>query len=238
MTTVERLFTFRLKFERPTARVFPVLLRAGRNETARTLFPLAPPPPAAPFPMKHERPVTQAAFDSLLSWLDPDRELAASKYEQIRCRLIKLFTCRGRPDAEDLADETINRVTIKAPEVAAGYVGDPSLYFYGVAQKVFLESLRKRPPQPAAPAPPDPAEQEEAELEYECLDRCLGELPEASRELLLEYFRDDRRAKIDHRKELAARLGVAQNALRIRVHRLKATLQECVRRCLAETAPA
>ncbi|MET0624249.1 MAG: sigma-70 family RNA polymerase sigma factor [Pyrinomonadaceae bacterium] len=184
--------------------------------------------------MKHERPVTQAAFDSLLSWLDPDRERAAEKYEQIRRRLIILFTCRGRLDAEDLADETINRVTVKADEVARSYVGDPSLYFYGVARNVYREALRQRP-HPAPAPPPDPAETEQTEREYDCLMRCLGELPEPSRELVLGYYHDDRSAKIDHRKELAARLGVAQNALRIRVHRLRATLQECVNRCLART---
>lgn len=187
--------------------------------------------------MKHERPVTQAAFDSLLSWLDPDRELAAEKYEQIRRRLIKLFNCRGRLDAEDLADETINRVTFKAPDLAREYVGDPGLYFYGVAHKVFLESLRQRPQVAPAP-PPDPAETEETEREHGCLDRCMGELPRANRELLIEYYREDGRAKIEHRKELAARLGVAQNALRIRVHRIRATVQECVHGCLAETLTA
>jgi DNA-directed RNA polymerase specialized sigma24 family protein len=187
--------------------------------------------------MKHERSVTQAAFDSLLAWLDPDRESAAEKYEQIRRRLIKLFTCRGRLDAEDLADETIDRVTLKAPDLAREYVGDPSLYFYGVAQKVFLEALRHKPPAPHAPVH-DPAEVDETEREYACLEHCLGELPRASRELVLGYYHDDRRAKIDHRKEMAARLGVAQNALRIRIHRVRATLQECVSRCLAETLPA
>ncbi|HEX8500673.1 MAG TPA: hypothetical protein VF659_08785 [Pyrinomonadaceae bacterium] len=187
--------------------------------------------------MKHERPVTQAAFDSLLSWLDPDRERAAAKYELIRRRLIKLFTCRGRHDAEELADETINRVTLKAAEVAPAYVGDPSLYFYGVAQKVLLESLRKRPPQP--PATPPPADEpEETEREFECLERCMQELTPDNRELVLDYYRNERRAKIDHRKELAARRGIAPNALRIRVHRLRATLQECVRGCLGEALPA
>lgn len=187
--------------------------------------------------MKHERPVTQAAFDSLLSWLDPDRELAAEKYEQLRRRLIKFFTCRGRLDAEDLTDETINRVTYKAPDLAREYVGDPSLYFYGVAHKVFLEALRQRPQVAPAP-PPDPVETEETEREHQCLDRCMGELPEPNRELLLEYYRDDGRAKIEHRKELAARLGVAQNALRIRVYRIRATVQECVHNCLADSLPA
>ncbi|HEX8720195.1 MAG TPA: hypothetical protein VF736_06115 [Pyrinomonadaceae bacterium] len=188
--------------------------------------------------MKHNSPVTQAAFDSLLSWLDPDRDLAARKYEQIRLRLIKLFTCRGRPDAEDLADETIDRVTVRAPEVSRGYVGDPCLYFYGVAHKVFLESLRRRPPRAPAPPPAPDAADEEAEREYECLERCVERLPPEGRELVLEYYRSERREKIDRRRELAARLGIAPNALRIRVHRLRASLLECVRACLAGTQPA
>ena len=189
--------------------------------------------------MKHKSSVTQAAFDSLLAWLDPDRDLAARKYEQIRRRLIKLFTCRGRPDAEDLADETIDRVTVKAPELSKAYVGDPCLYFYGVAHNVFLESLRRRPPRDLAPQTPAPGgEDEEAEREYECLESCIEKLPPEGRELVLEYYRSERREKIDRRKELAARLGIAPNALRIRVHRLRAALQECVRECLGRAVPA
>ena len=188
--------------------------------------------------MKNQSPVTQAAFDSLLAWLDPDRERAAGKYEQIRRRLIKLFSCRGRQDADELADETINRVTLKAPEVSKEYVGDPALYFYGVAQKVFLESLRRKQPCPLPPSHPSPEQSEETEREYECLERCMESLAPASRELVLDYYRDDRRAKIDHRKELAARLGIAQNALRIRVHRIRATLQECVGGCVGRALTA
>jgi DNA-directed RNA polymerase specialized sigma24 family protein len=187
--------------------------------------------------MNHESSVTQAAFDFLLAWLDPDRERAAEKYGQIHCRLIKFFTCRGRHDAEELADETINRVTLKAPEVAPSYVGDPSRYFHGVAQKVLLESLRKRPPPPLVPLRTSD-EAEEAERALACLDRCMDKLTPATRELMIDYYRNDRRAKIDHRKELAARLGLAQNALRIRVHRIRTTLHECMRACLAQTQPA
>jgi DNA-directed RNA polymerase specialized sigma24 family protein len=184
--------------------------------------------------MNRERVLTQAAFDSLLAWLDADREQAGEKYERIRRRLIKIFTCRGRPDAEELADETINRVTLKATQVSKEYVGDPALYFYGVAQKVFLESVRKPP---AAAAPPPAADRsEEDEREYECLEQCIEQISPSSRELVLEYYREDRRAKIDHRKEMALKLGVALNALRIRAHRIRATLQQCVRDCLGQAA--
>jgi DNA-directed RNA polymerase specialized sigma24 family protein len=183
--------------------------------------------------MDQENTLTQAAFDSLLAWLDADRDRAGKKYESIRLRLIKIFTCRGRPDAEELADETINRVTTKVHVLAKEYVGDPALYFYGVAQKVFLESVRK-PAHAAAPPARTAADSDEREREYECLERCMERLPRESRGLVLEYYRDEKRAKIDHRKELAERLGIAPNALRIRAHRIRVALQRCVLTCLDE----
>lgn len=181
--------------------------------------------------MKQQSILTQAAFDSLLAWLDADRDQAGRKYEYIRLRLIKMFTCRGRPDAEELADETINRVALKTSEVAQNYVGDPALYFYGVAQKIYLESLRRHPP--LIEQPPT-AKSEEIEKEYECLERCMKELSPSLRKLILEYYQNDKRAKIEHRKKLAEMLGIAQNALRIRAHRVRMTLQQCVKVCVEQ----
>jgi DNA-directed RNA polymerase specialized sigma24 family protein len=180
--------------------------------------------------MKRENALTQAAFDALLAWLDADRDQAGKKYENIRLRLIRIFTCRGRPDAEELADETINRVTLKAPAVSKEYVGDPALYFYGVAHKVFLESVRK----PPAAAPPAAVNSDEVEREYECLERCMERLPRGNRELVLEYYQNEKRAKINHRKGMAERLGIAQNALRIRAHRIRVALQRCVLACIEQ----
>src|SRR5687767_12009071 len=92
--------------------------------------------------MKKQLETTQEGFDTLLGWLDEDRDQAGMKYEVIRQRLIKIFTCRGCGEPEDLADETITRVTAKIPEVAPHYEGDPILYFFGVARKVHREYLR------------------------------------------------------------------------------------------------
>lgn len=185
--------------------------------------------------MNKEWVLTQEAFDELLFWLDPNREQAGKKYEEIRRRLIKLFTCRGCREADDLADETINRVTNKAQEMANTYSGDPALYFYGVAHNVHLEYLRRSkkspPPPPATVWQPD-----ETEREYNCLERCIEHLTSGNRELVLEYYRDEKKAKIDHRKLLAQRLGIAVNALRIRAHRIRATLQECMHNCMAQEA--
>src|SRR5215216_208156 len=66
--------------------------------------------------MSGEWKLTNEEFDDLLSWLDPDRERAGIRYEEIRDDLIKKFRLCWCSAAEDLADETINRVVKKLPE--------------------------------------------------------------------------------------------------------------------------
>lgn len=174
--------------------------------------------------------LTKESFDALLAWLDPAREEAGRKYEEIRLRLIKIFVCRGCLEPEDLADETINRVSKKLKEIESTYSGEPARYFYGVANKVHLEYLRKPVPRP--PAPCDVSD--DIEKEYACLERCMQKLTSNNRMLVLQYYQEEKRAKIDQRKLLADRLGIALNALRIRACRIRASLQECVQSCVNE----
>lgn len=182
---------------------------------------------------KREWVLTQEAFDHLLDWLNPDREEAGRRYEMLRRKLIKIFSCRGCSVPEDLADETINRVAKKVQEISSTYVGDPAFYFYGVAHNVFLESLRKKP---VALPPPATDTSTDIEREYECLEQCMQHLSEQNRELVIQYYQEEKSAKIEHRRELAQRLGIALNALRIRAYRIRASLQDCVRTCVSEGA--
>src|SRR5829696_877563 len=124
-----------------------------------------------------DRTLTSEGFDSLLEWLDPDRERAGAKYEEIRRRLIKIFMGRACSSAEDLADETINRVISKLSEIKSDFRGEPARYFYGLANKVHLEYLRKRPLQPSGTW--DAPASARVELEFQCLEQCLGTLPES-----------------------------------------------------------
>jgi DNA-directed RNA polymerase specialized sigma24 family protein len=173
--------------------------------------------------------LTKESFDALLSWLDPNQDSAARKYELIRTRLIKIFVCRGCGEPEDLADETIDRVARKLNEIAESFTGDPVRYFYGVANKVHLEYLRRK----RVTAPPKAwNDSDKAEREYNCLERCMQKLTPDNRELVLQYYQEERQAKIEHRKGLAEQLGIALNALRIRAHRIRLTLQDCVKDCL------
>jgi len=173
--------------------------------------------------------LSQEAFDALLDWLDSDREQAGIKYEEIRARLIIIFTGRGCVDAEDLADETINRVTKRLSKIREEFTGDPTRYFFGVANKVYMEYIRRKPPQPSPFLPPD---SNQAEVEFRCLEHCTDSLSEENRYLLLKYYGAEGRSKIDQRRQLAEELGIAPNALRIRAYRIRLGLQECVEKCI------
>jgi RNA polymerase sigma factor (sigma-70 family) len=140
-----------------------------------------------------------------------------------------MFETRGCANPEDLTDETIDRVAKKVDELAATYEGNPALYFHGVARLVHLEYLRQRPRWITAPSPVDPAQTEQL---HECLERCLDRLSARNRELILQYYEDEPQPGTDARRELARRLGISPNAVRIRTHRIRESLGQCVRDCL------
>ena len=186
-------------------------------------------------PMPESEGITQEQFDLLLDWLDHDREKAGIRYEQIRKRLVKIFVCRASNVPEELADKTINRVARKLPEIRATYVGDPSHYFAGVATNIAREAVRQGRI-PAIGMPEAPLVSEDQERDYVCLEKCMEKLDPDDRKLVLDYYQDEGRAKINHRKELAETLGIGLNALRIRACRIRADLQACVERCRAAGA--
>ncbi|MEW6125500.1 MAG: sigma-70 family RNA polymerase sigma factor [Acidobacteriota bacterium] len=175
-------------------------------------------------------------FEKLLVWLHPERERAGIKYEEIRFGLIKIFTRRGCLISEELADETIDRVCRKVHDIADNYVGDPALYFYGVAKNVLHEYHKKKvDPEPLPPQLPDDNDEEYRsyqEKHWECLEHCLNELSNEDRRLIIHYFQDNHRAKIDHRREIADSLNISLNHLRVKIHRLKTELQTCIFGCL------
>lgn len=178
-----------------------------------------------------KRGPTQEPFDKLLQWLDPDRNKAGEKYERIRFRLIRIFSCRGVHDAEDLADETINVVVSKSDWLIENYRGDPALYFYGVAKKIYKVHIKPKPVPIPPPPEPDPVE---IERQCGCLDRCLEQkLTQAERQLVLKYHEKNKQEKIQVRKQLAEELGISMNALRIRVCHIHSRLRPCIEHCLS-----
>jgi hypothetical protein len=177
---------------------------------------------------------TPEAWDRFRTWLDPDPDKAGQKYESIRSKLIKVFARRGSNNPEELADEAINRVMRKLPEFAEYYEGEPAHYFFGsVVRFIHLESLRKNQP---LQAPPTVAESERTEEECKCFDECIESLKNQDKDLILEYYQEEKGEKIKHRRQLAARFEMNQNELRIKACRIRMKLRNCVFRCLEENA--
>ena len=59
----------------------------------------------------------------------------------------------------------------------------------------------------------------------------LQTLKPDQRELVVDYYRDAQRQRIDRRRDLAAKLGITMNALGIRACRIRGTLETCVGTC-------
>ncbi len=183
--------------------------------------------------MKKTEPPSPEEFDALLAWLDPDRECAGETYEEIRRKLMKIMVWRQCYAAEELADETINRVSHKVKDIALTYVGNPALYFNAVLRYVYKEWLHNNPPIPIPPVPP-PEPDPDVEQTHWCLDDCLQKLDPEVRDLILDYYAKDGQAKIKHRKELANKRGMTMNGLRMQVHRINARLEVCIVSCLKD----
>jgi DNA-directed RNA polymerase specialized sigma24 family protein len=190
--------------------------------------------------MVKQRVLTTEAFERLLAWLDADRGRAGEKYRHIHRTLIQIFVWNGCMDAEAWADEVVDRVVEKLPELAAGYKGDPAPYFYGVAKRAVNECRREQsarellPATLASPAP-DVGDEEEEKTPSpldECTAECMASLKRTERKLLLRYFRWRGQKKIDAHRDLAEELGLRPGALRVKVHRARARLDECILDCM------
>jgi len=180
----------------------------------------------------NKQPPTQEAFNKLLAWLNPERDKAAQRYEKIRLRLIKIFACHGCVEPELLADETIDRVILKIDWLLENYVGEPTLFFCGVARNVIKEDRRGRVAQTIPPPALEAVEAYGGQQEYDCLDQCMDKLPQNSRQLVLAYYEEEGHAKIVSRSKLAQELGITVRALRLRTYHIRLQLRACMEACL------
>lgn len=174
--------------------------------------------------------VTQEQFDLLLAWLGTDRDAAGRKYETIRSGLVRVFVSNGFSDAEDLADETINRVMMRLPDFRGKYSGEPACYFHGVARNVIRESHRRK--EVAAGVIEGRVEPKtERYEEHDCLGHCLKHLPAGQRDLILDYYLYDGRQKVQHHKQMASQLNITEGAIRSRAFQIRLNLENCMRVC-------
>ena len=186
---------------------------------------------------KPEWVLTQNSFRQFLDWIDGGTDSGGQRYMEIRRRLVSYFDRKNCSFADELADETLNRVARRLEEEGTIAGDTPAHYCYIVARFVFLESLRGKYRHESLPdrlsSPADSHEEiQESERRSGCLDQCTQNLEIHDRDLIISYYQGSQRVKIDNRKAIAARLGVTMNALSIRACRIRDRLEGCVRKCL------
>ena len=173
--------------------------------------------------------LTQNGFDNLLRHLDPNREIAGEIYEGIRRRLVRYFIARGVELPDLLADQTMDRAIKRFDDGV--FIPNFQNYCFGIARLVHLETLRKRKREQAAltrlswVANTETREDDYSQESLERLERLMNELPENERLLILAYYQSGSGKSIETRQRLAAQLGIAANAVRIRAHRIRRKLE-------------
>lgn len=174
--------------------------------------------------------LSSQAFAELLQQLGSTPEAAGQRYEQLRQRLLYFFSVRHHPHADEHADEVIDRL---ARRLAEGAPVSPSLeaFALGIARNLEREQWKKPHTVDLPWHLPDKATAEEISPALECLEKCLALLDEPSRRSILRFYRAEGAVKIRQRQALAEELGIDANALRVRMHRLRARLEKCVSEC-------
>jgi DNA-directed RNA polymerase specialized sigma24 family protein len=184
----------------------------------------------------------ERSLKRLLTVLDPDPERASERYEALRRRLTRVFVWEHQPDAESLADQTIDRVARRMNDGID--VVDVPAYAARVAELILLEARRAGHRREAALdaharlAPPDRSSapgrsSAEVERRHACLEACLARLEPEQRDLILRYYSADGRARIEQRDALAKAHGIPLGALRNRALRMREKLETCITACLS-----
>ena len=187
--------------------------------------------------LDQDRGLSQWGFTRLLEWLDGDVDSNGQTYLEMRRRLTSYFVRRGRPFADDLADETFFRISKTLEQDGTITVTPQARFCYVMARFVLLEDIRREQRQQrftgagtgAWGGPRAELLQEESgatrERQLERLDHCLQLLEPEQRELIVEYYRDTGPGKTVRRRDMAKGLGISANALWLRASRIRAALE-------------
>jgi len=110
-------------------------------------------------------------------------------------------------------------------------------YFRRVAHYVHLEHIKRR--KHLVDLPDDMQvfdATEDVEEEFGCLEQCMDHLRPSSRALVIQYYQGEKGIKIQLRKQMATHLKTELPQLRLKAHRIRMTLKECITDCLKQKA--
>ncbi len=192
---------------------------------------------------KRKREVTHEEFRRLLARLDLIPVRAWQKYDDLRRKLVMFFGPQSA--AEDLADEVLDRIAKKPDSENIINVAE---FAAGIARNVRRENWQKTAITLQMPEDldlPDRNRSPESSMletidgqrKRECYSQCMRLLAPEDRRLILEYHPAELGKVEESRQELAASLAISNGALRSRVGRLRASLEDCCRNCYDRPKP-
>lgn len=183
--------------------------------------------------------ITKRDFDNLLLWFAADRVEAGEKYEEIHAGLVRFFQIRGCADPLALTDETLNRVAKKLPTDKIARDKVPIQYIYGFALNVYREYLRldiKHEVQLDTSLPLNQLKtlkvEDNERKDLFCLEKCLEKTSAEDKEIIFNYYGEEKNAKADIRKKMAENLNISMKGLHTKVHRIKNNLRKCIKNCI------
>src|SRR4051812_42100284 len=84
--------------------------------------------------LRQDPTLTPLAFKRLLEWLDEGVDSCGERYLEMRRRLVSYFERRNRPSADELADDTFNRIGRTLEDAGVIQTRPPARYCYVVAR--------------------------------------------------------------------------------------------------------
>ncbi|HEY6250263.1 MAG TPA: hypothetical protein VI685_09895 [Candidatus Angelobacter sp.] len=184
--------------------------------------------------------VSSEDFRRLLGRLHPDAARAWDAYNHLRLALLTYFEHNHCAEADQLADETLDRIA-KKPD------GQPIVnvmeYAFGVARHVRREAEHRAAirsdladiGRELASRDGDPEGTIVSRIDMgkklECLRRCMATLMPDDRELLYRYYPDECGELDKHRQRVAVESGLSWANLRTRMSRIRQKLEQCFEKC-------
>jgi DNA-directed RNA polymerase specialized sigma24 family protein len=177
----------------------------------------------------------QALLDALAS-RGEDQGVA---YENLRLRLIRFFHWNQCESPEDLADIALDRLAEKLAASAEPIVS-PGSYAVGIARMLLHENRAQQIREQKLLSflswflAQGRSDDEMLREQEDALSLCLENMSAENRRLLETYYVGDGGERIQQRQSIANALGIARNALRNRVLRLRRQLEDCASRRLRD----
>jgi len=173
------------------------------------------------------------SYSLLLQALSSNEDVAASEFTKLRDSLVRFFLIKGEMEADEAADETLDRLAAKLDGPVV--IENLTKYSFGIARLVFLENLRKtsKADQAVKAYAWERADRIQPDEETDGFSRmrdCFGKLSDPDKDLLRSYFADVPRGRLDEERiQLAGSMGASLNNLRLKIFRLRRRLEDCVR---------